>query len=146
MADPPQVGDRIPEISLDVTLRRLVINVGSSWDFFPGHFDTGYARANGHSDVFANTSLFLGVADRAITDWAGPRARIARRKLTMIRPVHAGETMFADGVVTGCRQDDGRQLIDLEIEIRNEQGRCAHATATIELVHRPDAALKPEES
>ena len=64
-------------------------------------------RANGHQDVFANTSLLLAFADRVITDWAGPRTRIVRRKLTLGRPVYPGDQLCGAGVVTG-RSQQGR--------------------------------------
>jgi acyl dehydratase len=141
---PIAAGDTIPEQSLQITLRRLVINVGASWDFFPGHYDTDYARANGHATVFANTSLFLGFADRVITDWAGPGARIAQRKLTMHRPIEAGETMHAGGVVTGCRVEHERGLVELELQIRNDEELCAHASATLELPPEQESGPVPQ--
>ena len=72
-------GDIVPRVSLDITVRRLIVNAGAGWEVFPGHYDRDYARAHGHEDIFANTSLFLSFADRVVTDWAGPRTRIARR-------------------------------------------------------------------
>ena len=59
-------GDTIPSVHLDITVRRLFVNAAGAWDTFPGHYDRDYARANGHPDVFANTSLLLAFADRVI--------------------------------------------------------------------------------
>jgi acyl dehydratase len=130
-------GDRLPTLHLDVTLRRLVVNAAASWDTFPGHFDRDYARANGHPDVFANTSLLLAFADRVITDWAGPRTRIMRRKLTLGRPVYPGDQLCGAGVVTGRRRVGETHLVDVEVELSVGAVRCAQALATIDLPAGP---------
>jgi acyl dehydratase len=126
-------GDAVPPVTLEITLQRLVHNAGASWDLFPGHYDRDYARTHGHADAFANTSLLLAVADRMVTDWAGPRTRITRRSLTMDLPVHPGETLRASGLVTGRRREGDLHLVDIQTELSTERGRCAHGTTSIGL-------------
>jgi acyl dehydratase len=126
-------GDVLPTVALDVTLRRLIVNAMGGWDTFPGHFDRDYARAQGHVDVFANTSLLLAFADRVITDWAGPRSRIVRRKLTMARPVYPGDQLSGGGFVTGRRRVGDAHLVDVEVELAVDGSRCAQVFGTIEL-------------
>jgi acyl dehydratase len=130
-------GDTIPTVTLDVTLRRLIVNAAGGWDTFPGHFDRDYARANGHPDVFANTSLLLAFADRVITDWSGPKTRMVRRKLTMGRPVYPGDELYGAGVVTGRRRLGDANLVDVDVELSVGGVRCAHAVATIDLPADP---------
>lgn len=127
------VGDTLPAVTLEITRRRLFVNAAAAWDTFPGHFDGDYARAHGHQDVFANTSLLLAFADRVITDWAGPRTRIRRRKLTMGRPVYPGDQLDGTGVITDCRCDGDTYLVDVDLELSVQGNRCANAAATIEL-------------
>lgn len=126
-------GDVVTPVRLEITLRRLVHNAGAAWDLFPGHHDRDYARANGHPDVFANTSLLLAVVDRMVTDWAGPRARIVRRSLTMGLPVHAGDSLQASGIVTELRRDGDLRVVDIETEFSTARGRCAHGATSIVL-------------
>jgi acyl dehydratase len=132
-------GDAIPTVTLDVTLRRLIVNAAAGWDIFPGHFDRDYARAHGHPDVFANTSLLLAFADRVITDWAGPRTRILRRKLTMARPVYPGDQLRGAGTVTSRRRVGDTHLVDVDVELLVGGSRCAQGFATIELPAGPSA-------
>lgn len=129
----PEKGDVVPAVALEITLRRLIVNVGASWDPFPGHFDREYARAHGHEDIFANTSLILAFADRVVTDWAGPRTRIVRRRLSMGRPVHPGDVLRGEGFVTDVRRDGDLRLVDVEIGLSTQRGPCAQAVATVEL-------------
>lgn len=126
-------GDTVPAVTLNVTLRRLIVNAAGGWDTFPGHYDRDYARANGHPDVFANTSLLLAFADRIITDWCGPRTRILRRKLVMGRPVYPGDRLMGVGEVTGRRQTGPSHLVDVAVELTVDGVRCAHAVATIDV-------------
>jgi len=132
-------GDAIPTVTLDVTLRRLIVNAAGSWDIFPGHFDRDYARVHGHRDAFANTSLLLAFSDRVITDWAGPRSRIVRRKLTMARPVYPGDQLRGAGTVTSRRRVDDTYLVDVDVELLVDGSRCAEVLATIELPADPSA-------
>ena len=133
----PAKGDILPAVTLDITLRRLIFNAGASWDTFPGHFDREYARAHGHENVFANTSLLLAFADRVITDWAGPRTRIVRRRLSMGRLVHPGDVLRGEGVVTDVRRGGDLYLVDVEIDLSTQRGPCARALATVELPPPP---------
>jgi acyl dehydratase len=126
-------GDMIPTLTFDVTLRRLIVNAAAAWDIFPGHFDRDYARAHGHPDVFANTSMLLAFADRVITDWAGPRSRIMRRKLTMARPVYPGDRLCGAGTVTSRRRVGDTHLVDVDVELLVGGSRCAQGFGTIEL-------------
>ena len=138
---PLQVGERVQRVEIDVTLRRMIVNVGAGWDFFPGHHDVDYARDHGHPTIFANTSLFLALADRVLTDWAGPRARIVRRRLTMRRPVHLGDVMYGEGEVVAVRGDDDEpHQVDVTLRLGNGGGVCADAEATVEL---PGSQLSP---
>jgi acyl dehydratase len=130
-------GDTIPSVHLDITVRRLFVNAAGAWDTFPGHYDRDYARANGHPDVFANTSLLLAFADRVITDWAGPKTRIVRRKITMGHPVYPGDQLRGAGVVTGRRQVGDAHLVDFDVELSVAGVRCAHAVGTIDLPAGP---------
>lgn len=129
--------DVVTPVMLEVTLRRLVHNAGAAWDLFPGHHDRDYAQANGHTDVFANTSLLLAVVDRMVTDWAGPHTQIARRSLTMGLPVHAGDCLQASGVVIERRRDGGLYVVDIDTELSTARGRCAHGTTSIVLPGQP---------
>lgn len=134
-------GDALPRVSLDITLKRLIVNAAASWDSFPGHFDREYARGNGHPDVFANTSLLLALADRIITDWCGPKTRIVRRKLTLVRPVHPGVQLSGEGLVTARRLEGNRHLVDVEVELCTDSVRCAYAVATIDVPVGPGLSV-----
>ncbi|WP_096371443.1 hypothetical protein [Mycobacterium ulcerans] len=37
----------LPEVVDEISYQRVVENAGATWDYFPGHFDPGYARDQG---------------------------------------------------------------------------------------------------
>lgn len=127
-------GEAIPRITTEVTLKRVIMDAAATWDYFPGHHNVDYAREQGQKTIYINTMFFQGFIDRVITDWAGPKTWITRRKMTMQRSVYAGDTMFGEGkVVRKWIDEDGRHLVDVEIAVGNDDGVVCPASATVML-------------
>jgi acyl dehydratase len=128
----------LPEVRDEISYQRVVMNSGSTWDYFPGHFDPTYAENQGHPAIFVNTMHLAGFADRLATDWAGPRSRVVRRKMRLAGSIYAGDTMVGRGRVVAkhsdTTDDSPRRLLDLEIEIVNQRGElCCPVELTLEL-------------
>ena len=64
-------GDELPRVEDLITYRRVIMNPATTWDYFPGHHDPAYARAQGQPTIYVNTMHFLGFIDRLISEWAG---------------------------------------------------------------------------
>ena len=138
------VGTVLPVVRDEITYRRVIMNPATTWDYFPGHHDPEYARAQGQPTIYINTMHFLGFIDRVATDWAGPRSFIARRKAALVHSIFAGDTMVAEGRVTKKYEDESngarRHLVDLEITVLNQDGVvCCPATVTLALPADPTA-------
>jgi len=131
-----QENEALPEVRLEVTYKRVIQDAAATLDYFPGHHDPEYAQAQGQKTVYLNTMCLQGFIDRVVTDWAGPHTFIFKRKMTMARSVYAGDTMYGKGRVLKKYAQDGRHLVDIEIEVGNESGVCCPASATIELPSR----------
>ena len=54
----------LPEVRDEISYQRVVMNSGSTWDYFPGHFDPAYAESQGQPTIFVNTMHLAGFADR----------------------------------------------------------------------------------
>lgn len=128
-----QENEQLPEIRLEVSFKRVIQDAAATLDYFPGHHDPEYAKAQGQKTIYLNTMCFHGFIDRVVTDWAGPYTFILRRKMTMVNSVYAGDTMYGKGRVVKKRVQDGRGLVDIDIEVGNESGVCCPASVTIEL-------------
>ena len=46
--DQVSVPTELPEVRDEISYQRVVMNSGSTWDYFPGHFDPTYAENQGH--------------------------------------------------------------------------------------------------
>jgi len=132
--------EQLPEITMPITLARLVLNAAAARDFFPGHHDGDYARAQGVPDAYLNTMFFQGFVDRAGYAWAGYDAWLTCRKLRMVSPACNGETLHATGRVVDRREDNGRRVADLEIEVLTEHGLVVTSQLTFDLDGWSDAA------
>lgn len=124
----------LPAIELPVEYARIIHNAAATWDYFPGHHNPAYARAQGQPDIYVSTIFFHGFVDRLVTDWGGPETFIRRRRLRMVASVHPGDTMLAEGQVTRhYRAEDGAGLVDIDIRILTAKGLCVPASITARL-------------
>jgi len=87
----------LPEVVDHISYQRVVENSGATWDYFPGHFDPGYAQSQGNPTIYVNTMHLAGFADRVATDWAGPSSRVVRRSLRLAGSIYAGDIMVGRG-------------------------------------------------
>ena len=142
-AEDVEVGAALPTVEDEITYRRVIMNPATTWDYFPGHHDPAYAQAQGQPTIYVNTMHFLGFIDRMVSEWAGPRSFLVRRKVSTHLSIYAGDTMVGSGQVVGTRREerDGRvrHLVDLELSVANQDGaRCASALATVALPARQE--------
>lgn len=125
------VGEALPPLVDEITYRRVVMNPGATWDYFPGHYDPDYARSQGQPTIYANSLHLFGLLDRAATEWAGPEAFLVRRAVRLQLSMYAGDTVTVSGSVTGTR-DGG--LVDLALAVTNQHGiPCCTAALTLRL-------------
>jgi acyl dehydratase len=134
----------LPEVVDRISYQRVVENAGATWDYFPGHFDPEYARAQGNPTIYVNTMHLAGFADRVATDWAGPSSRVVRRSLRLMSPVYAGDTMIGRGRAVAKRWDTSadppRCLVDIQIQVTNQHGAlCCPVELTLEMPHATSA-------
>jgi len=141
-----KAGDVLPGIELAVEYARIILNAASTWDYFPGHHNPEYARAQGQPDIYVSTIFFHGFIDRLITDWGGPSTFIKQRRMRMVASVHPGDTMRAEGhVLRHYRDEDGCGMVDLDIRINTARGLCVPASARVQLPLEPGERLFPPE-
>jgi acyl dehydratase len=96
---------------------RLVMEAGANRDFNSIHHNTEYARATGAPDMYANTLFLMGMWERCVRDWAGPRARILSLKgFRMGRFNLVGTTTTVTGSVTAVDAVSGDVTIRMACE------------------------------
>ena len=125
-------GAELPPISIPITLQRLVMEAGANRDLSLMHHDTKVAQATGAPDAFANTFFLMGMFERLMRDWAGPKARIRKiGPLRMIMFNAVGDTLHFKGVVESVDQATGTVTLDMWVE--SQRGKTVTAKAVLEL-------------
>lgn len=129
---PPASEDGVPAISVPVTYTLCALVVAGTRDYFPGHHDPDYARAQGVAGVYPNTGFYCGLIDRVALEWAEYAATIKRRNLRMFKPAPVGETLRTGGRVIERRDDDG-PVVELQVDVFTDAALIAQASVTIRL-------------
>ena len=81
------VGTELPEQTHRVTRADLVRYAGASGDLNPIHWSDRVATGVGLPGVIAHGMLTMGLAARAVTEWAGDPAALAEYQVRFGRPV-----------------------------------------------------------
>jgi acyl dehydratase len=127
-------GETIAPIIMPVTYRKVVMVMGATGDYFGGHHDPLYARAQGQPDIYVNTIFLQGFADRLLTTWGGPRSFVGGRTLRMRRSVFPGDTIYACGTVKSLGVTGKRNgLVEVEVQMGTQHGQCADVSASLRL-------------
>ena len=121
------VGDKLPELAIEITPTLVVAGAIASRDFTPVHHDKSAAQATGMQDVFMNILTTNGLVGRYVTDWAGVDAMIQGVSIKLGTPNLPGDTMKFNGAVTS--KEDG--VVNVEIAGTNSWGD--HVTGSVEL-------------
>lgn len=125
-----KVGDELPEISIPITLQRLVMEAGANRDLSLIHHDGEVARATGAPDAFANTYFLMAMFERLMREWAGPQARI--RKIGPLRMMifnAVGDTIAVKGLVESI--DKAAGLANLQMWVESHRGKTVTCSAVV---------------
>ena len=120
------IGDTLPELSIDITPKLIVGAAIASRDYQNVHHDKDAAQALGSPDIFMNILTTNGLVGRFVTDWAGPGARLNKVAIKLGAPNYPGDTMVLSGQVTALNADSGK----VELEIKGENRYGYHVTGT----------------
>ena len=126
------VGAEIPEISMPVTLQRLVMEAGSNRDLSLIHHDREVAQSTGAADAYMNTFFIIGLFERMLREWMGTRGRLKKIGSLQMKSFNVvGGDVYCRGKVTG-KQDNG--TVSLDIRMENEERVTVTAVAVVNLL------------
>jgi hypothetical protein len=129
------VGDELPTLVLPITRTLIVSGALASRDFQDVHHDHVLAQSRGSKDIFMNILTTNGLVGRYVTDWSGPRSRLAAVNIRLGAPNYPDCTMTLTGSVTakGPQRDDGAGgTVTVSIRGANELGD--HVTGTVDVI------------
>ena len=125
------VGDKLPELAIELTESLIVAGAIVSRDFTPVHHSKQAAQDAGMQDVFMNILTTNGLVGRYITEWAGVDARITGVSIKLGTPNLPGDTMTLSGEVKN--KDDSTGTVEVEIAGKNSWGNHVTGTVTVDL-------------
>ena len=127
------VGAEIPEISIPITLQRLVMEAGSNRDFSLIHHDRAVAQSTGATDACMNTFFIIGLFERMLREWMGTRGRLKKISSLQMKSFNVvGAVVYCRGQVTG-KQEDGTVNLDVRMESGERVTVTASAVAVLPL-------------
>jgi hypothetical protein len=127
-------GDELPTLVLPITRTLIVSGAIASRDYQDVHHDTVLAKQRGSQDIFMNILTTNGLVGRYVTDWSGPRSRLADVNIRLGAPNHPDCTMTLTGSVTekGPVSDDGTAGA-VTVSIRGANDLGDHVTGTVQV-------------
>jgi hypothetical protein len=121
------VGEVLPELVIEASVRNIVSTAIASRDYQDVHHDIALAQSRGSKTIFTNILTSNGYVLRYVTDHFGPLSVIKTSKIRLGVPNYAGDTMTMRGSVTAV---DGK-LVEVSVKGSNSLGD--HVIGTVEV-------------
>ena len=121
------VGDQLPELVIEASVRNIVATAIASRDYQDVHHDIASAQSRGSKTIFTNILTSNGYVLRYVTDHFGPLSVIKTSKIRLGVPNYAGDTMTMRGSVTAV---DGKRV---EVSVKGSNSMGDHVIGTVEV-------------
>jgi hypothetical protein len=125
------VGETLPELVLEASVRNIVATAIASRDFQDVHHDIALAQERGSKTIFTNILTSNGYCLRYVTDWTGPEAVVKKASIRLGVPNYAGDTMTLTGTVDSVVPDPDGELVTVAVRGRNSLGDHVTGTVTV---------------
>jgi len=130
----PAPGDKLPELPIRITRKKIVMGATSSRDWQPIHHDGKWAQERaGLPDIIMNNYTQAGWLSQYLTTWAGPQARIARMGFSMRSPLCPGDEAVLSAEVVGVTRAGDCDWVELSLAIQVGERVATTASARLAL-------------
>ena len=127
----------------EMTRQRLVIWAAASGDFYPIHYDDGFARNNGLPGVIVHGALKGMLVGRLLDELTGDRGRVVRWKVSYRGMDEAGHELRVWGRVKKKYLEGDQGHLDLEVGMTGLDGRESTPGMATVVLPRSRAAEAP---
>ena len=128
----PGVGDELPPLVVEATVRNIVSTAIATRDYQDVHHDIAAAQQRGSTTIFTNILTTNGYCVRLVTDWTGPDAVVQKAAIRLGVPNYAGDTLTLTGVVDDVQDVEGGTQVVVRVRGTNSLGD--HVTGTVQVV------------
>jgi acyl dehydratase len=125
------VGETLPELVIEASVRNIVSTALASRDFQDVHHDVAMAQERGSKTIFTNILTSNGYCLRYVTDWTGPEAVVKKAAIRLGVPNYAGDTMTMSGTVEAVEPSTEGELVTVAVRGRNSLGDHVTGTVTV---------------
>ncbi|MET0249183.1 MAG: MaoC family dehydratase N-terminal domain-containing protein [Sphingobium sp.] len=109
------------------------------------HWDPLWAQAIGNPMAYDYGVMRENYLYHYLSDWAGDDGVVLHVNDEIRKFNYMGDTQYITGEVTGTRQEDGRNLVDVKVVFTNQRGdETVRSTAVIALPSEGKPVLYPE--
>lgn len=128
-----RAGEQLRPLAFAVTRSVIVASAFATRDYSPLHHDEHYAREQaGLPGIFLNSPAIQALFGRFLGERFGPRARLARLRVALHAPVHAGVCATVSGHVTALSVDAlGRGWAEVALMLGEDERCCVQASARL---------------
>ncbi len=127
-------GQEIPKLVQGCDSQRLVLWAAGSGDYYQIHYDKDFAQKTGLPDRITHGALKHALLGRLLDEWAGDEGRVRRVACSYRGMDMIDKDVTCRGVVTGKRQENGANVVDLEVWTEDPDGnKTTPGTAIVEL-------------
>src|SRR5438105_2531652 len=133
-----QEGQEVPKLVTNPSTQQLVHWAAGSGDFYQIHYDQDFARSTGLTGIIVHGALKHAFLGRLLWDWVAPSGGKIKKWGVSYRGMdYPAQEMTCHGLITRKYQENGQNLVDLEIWTENPQGqKTTPGTATVILPSR----------
>jgi acyl dehydratase len=137
--DDVKEGQELPEIKIAPDKQQLVKFAAGSGDFNPLHFDENFPmlKPMGLSENIVHGRFKYAQVGRLVFALAGYQGRVKKFGVQYRGMDKLNQPIIAKGVVTAKRQENGENLVDLDVWTEDADGKkTTPGTATVALPSR----------
>ncbi|HET7407399.1 MAG TPA: hypothetical protein VFJ21_09745 [Mycobacteriales bacterium] len=131
LATKPAVGDVLPELTIDASVRNIVATAIATRDYQDVHHDIAAAQERGSKTIFTNILTSNGYCIRLVTDWTGPDAIVKHASIRLGVPNYAGDALTLSGTVSTVEDTAEGPLVTVAVRGRNSLGDHVTGTVTV---------------
>lgn len=134
-----EVGQELPSFTIKPDKQQLVKFAAGSGDFNPLHFDDDFPmiKAMGTGGIIVHGRFKYAQIGRLVFSFAGYQGRVKKFGVQYRGMDKPNREMTVGGVVTGKRQENGENLVDLDVWTMDPEGKkTTPGTATVALPSR----------
>ena len=131
------VEDEIPTMMKNPTRAQLFMYSAISWNIHRIHYDSEYAKEEGHPTVLVHGPLQGAFLGQFMTDWISPDGTLKKIAYSNRGRAFPGEPYIMKGRIAGKRVEGEENLVECEIWGENKAGeKVAVGSAAVILPSR----------